>query len=524
MRIQRRRWAIVAAAIGVLTLAAAVSIAVRFPITSGALRARVISVLADRLDAEVELKGLTLRIYPRLHASGEGLTVRFQKRRDVPPLVAIERFDVDADLIGIWRGRVARVSLAGLAINIPPGADRDDDETQAKNDAGSSHAADTSRSYARDLVIEELHAPDASLTILRRDPDKPPRVWSLHQLKLRHVGLATKMPFDAMLTNAVPPGQIATSGTFGPWERLNPGATPVGGRFTFDNADLSVFHGISGILSAHGTYEGTLNQIVVDGQTETPDFMVNLSGHQVPLHTTYHARVDATNGNTMLEPVNATVLNTGIVAKGGVYEVEGQHGRVVKLDVSIEDGRLEDVMRMAVNTPEPPMTGTLQLTTVLTIPPGDQDVVDKLQLDGRFAIEEGRFTNREVQTKINDLSRRARGRPESAAPVARVTSDFAARFELANGRLALSGLTFDIPGAVVSLNGAYALRRETLAFSGDLFMDAKISQTMTGFKSFLLKAADPLFRHNGKTRVPLKIGGTRNDPQFGLDVKRVFRR
>jgi hypothetical protein len=333
------------------------------------------------------------------------------------------------------------------------------------------------------------------------------------------------MPFEATLTNAIPPGEIATHGTFGPWQPDEPGLSPLDGAFTFEKADLSVFKGISGILSAHGSYQGTLNRIVVDGETETPDFMVNLSHHQVPLHTTYRAIVDGTNGNTTLDPVNATVLDTGIVAKGGVYEVEGAHGRVVKLDVSIEDGQLADIMRMAVNTPRPPMTGTLQLSTSLVIPPGEQDVVDKLQLDGRFAIEDGRFTDRVVQGKINELSSRARGgKQDPATPVARVKSDFAGRFVLGNGRLSLSQLTFDVPGAVVSLNGAYSLRRETLAFNGDLFMDAKISQTVTGFKSLLLKVADPLFRRNGKTRIPLKISGTRDDPQFGLDAKRVFRR
>jgi hypothetical protein len=252
--------------------------------------------------------------------------------------------------------------------------------------------------------------------------------------------------------------------------------------------------------------------------------MVNLSGHQVPLHTTYRAVVDATNGNTTLEPVNATVLSTDITAKGGVYEVEGEHGRVVKLDVTIEDGRLQDVMRMAVNTPQPPMTGTLQLATSLLIPPGDQDVVEKLGLDGRFAIEDGRFTDRGVQTKIAQLSQRARGRTaDTAAEPAPVDSDFTGAFKLADGRLTMSQLTFDVPGAVVSLNGAYGLRRGTLAFKGDLIMDAKLSQTTTGFKSLLLKVADPLFRRDGKTRVPLKIGGTRNDPAFGLDMKRLFR-
>jgi hypothetical protein len=522
--IRRLRWVVVAASIGVLTLAAAIGIATRIPFSSDALRMRLIAVLSDRLDAEVELRSLTLRVYPRLRATGEGLTVRFQHRIDAPPLVSIDRFNIEADLLGLWRRQIARVALTGLAINIPP--DTDDEKTEEASSATESDQSDTPISAAaRDFVIDELDAPDAQLTILRSDPEKAPRVWYLHRLQLHRVGLTSKMPFDALLTNAVPPGQITTSGTFGPWHRVTPGATPLDGRFTFDNADLSVFKGISGVLSARGSYQGTLNRIVVDGETDTPDFMVNLSGHAVPLHTTYRAIVNATNGNTTLDPVSATVLETPIVAKGGVYEVEGVHGRVVKLDVSIEDGRLEDVMRMSVATPKPPMSGTLQLSTTLTIPPGDQDIVEKLQLGGRFAIEDGRFTDRTVQNKIDALSLRARGRtPDGVTPVARVTSDFSGRFALANGRLSLSQLAFDVPGAVVSVNGAYSLRRETLAFTGDLIMDARLSQTVTGFKSLLLKVADPIFRRNGKTHVPLKISGTRNDPQFGLDMKRVFRR
>ena len=105
-----------------------------------------------------------------------------------------------------------------------------------------------------------------------------------------------------------------------------------------------------------------------------------------------------------------------------------------------------------------------------------------------------------------------------------MTSDFAGRFTFGNGTLALSTLTFDVPGAIVELNGQYALRRETLAFSGNLFMDAKVSQTTTGWKSLVLRAVDPLFRKNGRTTIPIKITGTRDDPSFGLDVGRVIRR
>lgn len=523
MHIRRRYWLIIAATLGALVVAAAVGIATRVPLSSDALRTRIVAALADRLDADVELRTLTLRLYPRLHATGEGLTVRFEHRHDVPPLIAIDRFAIDADVVGLWRRRISRVALTGLAINIPPRGP--DEAPPATSSSGTAPASDAWASYAHEMLIEQLDAPDAQLTILRRDPDKQPRVWYMHQLRMRQVGRASAIPFETLLTNAIPPGQIAASGHFGPWARREPRATPLDGRFTFDNADLSVFNGISGILSARGTFDGTLDRIAVTGETDTPDFMVNLSGHQVPLHTTYHAVVDGTNGDTSLDPVNATVLNTNILAKGGVYEVEGIHGRVVKLDVAIEDGSLEDVLRMAVRTPRPPMTGRLQLTTLLTVPPGQEDVVDRLQLDGRFAIAKGRFADPGVQAKVNDLSRRASGRkaPEITAN-ARVTSDFAGRFVLGHGRLSMRTLTFDVPGAVVSLKGEYALRPQTLAFNGDLYMDAKLSQTMTGVKSLLLMMADPLFRKNGKTVIPLTISGSRSDPQFGLDMRRVFRR
>jgi hypothetical protein len=88
----------------------------------------------------------------------------------------------------------------------------------------------------------------------------------------------------------------------------------------------------------------------------------------------------------------------------------------------------------------------------------------------------------------------------------------------------IPSVTFDVPGAVVKMGGDYAMRAETIDFNGELYMDAKISQTVSGFKSWVLKLADPLFRKDGQTVVPLKVDGTRNDPHFGLDMKRVFRR
>ena len=147
---------------------------------------------------------------------------------------------------------------------------------------------------------------------------------------------------------------------------------------------------------------------------------------------------------------------------------------------------------------------------------------DKLQLDGRFEIDDGRFTDATVQDKINTLSLRARGKP-AATETKRVASGFSGRFVLRDAVLKLPELAFDVPGAVVDINGRYSLHSESLAFQGQLVMDAKLSQTTTGFKSLLLRAVDPLFRKEGRTVVPIRITGTRDDPSFGLDVKRVFR-
>lgn len=518
-----------------LFLAGLVTLATRVPISANMLRSRVIETLAERLDAEVEIGDIWLRLAPHLHAEAANLVIRHRGRRDVPPLMAAKNVVIDAELLGVWRKHVARVRLDGLVITIPPGG-LDVDQYDARTttaergvatsgpaDTGSGHGFDDDGepSLGREVIIDELLPAEATLTILRRDPTKKLRVWYMHELHVQQVGARTQMPFKTYLTNAVPPGQIDTIGSFGPWHRDDPGHTPIEGAFTFENADLSVFKGISGILDAHGTYTGSLERIDVNGQTDTPDFMVNISGHKVPLKTKYHATVDATNGNTTLEKIDAQFLRTGLIARGGIYDIEGLQGRIVTLDIEIAKGRLEDVMRLAVKTPQPTMTGGLCLNTNFELPPGDEDVVEKLRLDGAFTISDGRFTNAEVQQKINELSHRARGRKRDQ-PQSKVGSDFSGRFKLRDGTLALTKLTFDTPGAIVELDGHYRLKTETLAFAGNLYMEAKVSQTVSGWKSLLLKVVDPLFRKNGRTVVPIKIAGTRDKPQLGLDATRVF--
>lgn len=529
MAVRRRTWVIGFITLGGLVTAVLIALAGRIPFSSDTLRQRVEATLESRMDAEVELGELTIRFFPAVRVRGGGLAIRHKGRRDVPPLISVNAFTVDADLIGLWNRRVRRVSLDGLDIQIPPGQlgkqdveKADDNEAQVEPEEAD---YDSYIPSVREVVIKELVADEAKLTIIPRNPEKRAKVWQLHKLTVNNVGAGQEMPYRTVMTNAVPPGRIDTSGAFGPWATEEPGRTPINGAFTFDRADLSYFKGIAGILSAKGRYEGALSRIEVRGETETPDFTVKVGGHPVPLTTKYHSIVDGTNGDTTLERIDATFLKTSLVARGGVFDVKGGDGRLVTLDIEIEEGRLEDIMTLAVNTPKPPMTGAIHLETKFDLPPGDKDVVDKLLLNGRFGIKGGRFTNREVAVKIAELSRKARIDDDEKTPApASVASDFSGRFSLGNGVLALPIVTFDVPGAAVRLTGRYGLESENIDFVGSLYMDAKISQTTTGWKSLLLKMVDPLFRRDGKTVVPIKIQGTRNAPAFGLDAKRVFNR
>jgi hypothetical protein len=493
--------------------------AARIPFSSEMLRVRLVNALEARLNVDAELDSLTLRFHPSLRAIGEGLVLRARGRSDVPPMIEVKTFTVDANLSGLWHRNVSFVRLDGLRIQIPP---NDQNEEPAATEAAAPSVS--MEDYLKQVIINSVDAPNSELTILRRDPTKPARTWALHQLHVQNVSFATQMPFQTVLTNALPPGEIQASGTFGPWQTLDPGRTPLDGEFVFNDADLGVFDGIGGTLSAAGRFRGTIDRIDITGRTQTPDFLVSTGGHPVALTTSYHAVVDATNGNTTLDPVNAAFLNTSVTAKGGVYEEPGAKGRVIRLNLSISNGRLEDIMWVAVPAPRAPMRGILQLNTKFVIPPGKREIVEKLQLDGGFSIQNGRFTDAAVQKKINELSRRASARLNDEPSKNAVGSNFEGRFALENSQLALPTVRFDVPGALVELHGRYGMKREDIAFDGNLYMDAKISQTVTGIKSLLLKAVDPFFRRNGKTVVPLRIGGSRSAPKFGVDVGRALRR
>ena len=96
-------------------------------------------------------------------------------------------------------------------------------------------------------------------------------------------------------------------------------------------------------------------------------------------------------------------------------------------------------------------------------------------------------------------------------------SDLNGSFLLQNGILHFRRLTFSVEGADIDLAGTYGLRKGDIDLTGHLRLQAKLSQTMTGAKSFFLKAFDPFFAENGSgTVLPIHISGTRENPVFGV--------
>lgn len=507
MRSKIVRWTVLA----VLGALVAVAIAAAAGSRTDTLRRLVTERLADRLDSDIQLRAFSVDLFPAVRVRGEGLEVRQRGRGDVPPLVTIESFEVDGGLLGLARRprRFRSVTLNGLQISIPPGGlgpdDRDAPERQPEESP---------------FIIDTLRADGAHLRIIPKREGKEPTVFRIHALSMQSLGAVQRMPFKAELTNPVPAGTIHTEGEFGPWQAPEPARTPLQGRYTF-SADLSTIDGIGGLLDSTGEFGGELGRIAVRGETRTPDFRVNVSGQPVPLTTRFQAVVDGTDGDTYLNDVYATFLETSLHATGAVAGRRGVKGRTVTLDVTIEQGRIEDLLRLSVKSDTPPMVGDVALKTDFTLPPGRGDVVDRLQLQGRFDLA-GRFTSEEVQSKLGGMSARARG--EEAKGGENVLSDLGGRFRLRNGVLALQQLSFAIPGATVTLAGTYGLKSEALEFDGTLRMEATVSEAAGGgIKGFLLKAVDPLFRKEGAGAVlPIRVRGTRSDPKFGLDVVKAI--
>jgi hypothetical protein len=522
------------------------------------MRAYIVQALEDHFHSRVELDSFHVSVASGLWAEGKGLRIWPPAQINgvtVPaptpdqPLMSLDEFRFHAPLRFSPNTpvHISVVQLKGLNIDIPPRSrfahqPAAQPSTTQSVDQGSDQSGSKSavKKALLNFVVDSVVCVNTNLRIETSKPGKLPLDFAISTLKLTHIKAGGAMDFDAQLTNAKPVGTIFTSGNFGPWTVDDPGDSPVSGQYRFENANLADFKGIAGTLNSTGKYDGTLRNLIVDGVTDTPDFQLTHFGSPMPLHTVFHAKVDATNGDTWLDPVNATLGQSQFTVHGEIVRVPdtsaetkppaGQSaaplrmkGHDISLMVDIPHGRMEDFLHLVSSSGSPLLTGTLAMKTSLEIPPGKEPVHHRIKLKGNFTLDDAQFTDAKIQQRIGDLSLRGQGQPKEAKNQDAkddVRSTMQSDFQMGDAVITLPDLKYSVPGADIYMKGTYGVDGGTLNFTGTARMQATVSQMVGGWKGFLLKPADRFFKKDGAgTEVPIHIDGTREHPDFGVDIK-----
>jgi hypothetical protein len=480
------------------------------------LRPAIVALLEDRFDCTVELRSLRVTMAPTLSVRGEGLTLRKKGRTDIPPIIVIRTFTIAGTLRELWNRRLDRVHLEGLEIVVPPR--RRADMPGLKPAAPATALSSTA---GADAFIGEIVTEASLLTIMSRQEGKRPRLFELRKIRFENFRFDQPAVFEADLTNPTPQGEVAVVGTFGPWQAREPSSTRIDGSFRF-NADLATIKGIGGALRAEGRFGGPLDYIRTSGTTRTDGFYLSSGAREFPLLVDYEAIVDGTNGDTRLERVDGQLGASQISARGAIVRVEGVKGRRITLDTTTTGGRLEDFITLTTRVKRSPLTGVANVKARLDIRPGEEEVIDRLDLDGTFEVASARFTSEAIQKRVDELSRRGQGRPTDAA-IDNVASNLRGVFQLKDALMVLHPLQFSVHGADVRLEGSYDTRREWLDFKGSLRLQARASETQTGWRSLVLKLFDPLLDGQGAgTVLPISVTGPRSAPKFAADITKAI--
>lgn len=493
------------------------------------IKARLIQTLSQRFDSKVELDELQVSIFRGfthgLEVSGHGL--RIFPPADVVaagathPLISVGEFDFHAGLMGLFVTpmHVEQVHVRGLIVTIPP---RETRVPQVQGASAKGNARKTQKPKKMKIEVSEFVCDDSQLVLDTNKPNKDPKRFMLQQIVLHDVGPERPLTFDATIINAIPKGQIHTTGSFGPWNVESPGDAAVDGKYTFDHVDLNTIRGIGGMLASTGSFRGRLNRIEARGKAEVPNFSLDTANHPVPLHTQFTVIVDALTGDTYLQPVHAVLGASAFQCMGEIVNVKGK-GHIVDLTVDVPAGRIQDFLALAVKTQPVIMTGVMQTHARLNIPPGKVSISQKMRLQAQFKLQQIHFMRSAVQQKVNMLSERALGNPEAAkAGAPDVTGQMTGDLKMGDAAMTFSGLHYAIPGAAVEMQGVYSLDGRKFDFFGDVKTEARLSEMVaTWWKSLLLKPVDKYFAKNGAgVDIPFKMTGANGEPKFGLDFGR----
>ena len=148
------------------------------------------------------------------------------------------------------------------------------------------------------------------------------------------------------------------------------------------------------------------------GTTYVPNFQLKMAGNPLPLSTTFEALVDGTNGNTVLQPVRATLGHTNFTTDGAVIKHEEYSKRSINLEVTMP--QWQHARSAAPGHERPAVHGRLhQYEIEHRYSAAGPKVKEKLVLDGTFDLNDAKFLKSTIQHQIDQLSRRGQGQPKN---------------------------------------------------------------------------------------------------------------
>jgi hypothetical protein len=350
--------------------------------------------------------------------------------------------------------------------------------------------------------------------ILQTRPDVR---FQFERLQVHNAGPQQTITFETNVHLPNPRSRLTATGKFGPWNKVEAATTPVSCSYELVGGDLSQYNSIAGVIESRGTVTGTISRMQVNGEVKVADFEVNHNGHRIPVQGTYSAVVNGRNGDTLLPSVNVRFLQTSLDAHGGVTGSPGTKGKTVMLDFESEKAQIQDLLVLTTKAQPPTLSGPISLRAHVVMPPEHGRFLEKIRLSGGFRISGAKFNQPVTQNKVQELSARSR-RDETPS---RVLSQLSAMVELRKGVADIRDARFSVPGATALGGGTYNLITRAIDLKGTLAMESTVSEASSGFKSFLLKPFDGIFRNRRRqagAELPIHISGSYPKPKFQVNL------
>lgn len=498
----RRRLLIVALALFAVVAVGGILFATHWPFT----RRAVIESLTTASSGRVEIGQFYSRFFPYPGCVAEDVVIHRPNDPAGTPLVTVSRLTV--------RGDYARLLTLSKNLNFVH-----TDGMHIRIRAGKRQAArgGTTPPGAQ-LSIDTLVADRTTLEFDSDEPGKPPFVIAIHHTRLSPVSSRRALNFETDLRIPTPPGEIHSTGQFGPWDMQDPFGTPVSGSYKFHHADLAFARGIAGILESQGGYRGSIRRVDVTDAAVVPDFRVASTNHPVGLTARFQATVNGETGDTVLHKVDAHFGHTEVIGRGKVAADTADAPKTVSLALSVPRGRIDDFLYLLDQDARPAMVGDFRAHTQVVLPGNEEPFLKKLRMNGEFQITRGRFTAPSTEESLDRIRDHSRGEPTDYD--SDVLSNLRGTARVAEGVARLSAISFEVPGASARLSGTYNLLSTYLDLGGMTHLDTSLSSAATGVKSFLLRLLNPFFKSRRRkgSDVPIKITGFPGNTSVSLDT------